>query len=237
MRDIQDLIGKKFNKLTVIQDMGKINNRRCVLVQCECKSKEKIIRLDLLEGGNVRSCGCLAGKHSKLYNTYDLTGDYGIGYTTKGMEFYFDLEDYDKIKDICWLSDNGYIRGTIKDVMVSMHNLVMNNLFIDHIYHNKNDNRKENLRVVTNHQNMMNIKSKNKYGIKGIGWDKVNKKWLVTITIDGKLNHLGRFIDITYAVNKRIEAEKIHYGEYRYVWEHDIKWDLLLEYEKTLKGD
>lgn len=33
-------------------------------------------------------------------NTYDLSGEYGIGYTTKGEEFWFDLEDYDKIKSI-----------------------------------------------------------------------------------------------------------------------------------------
>ena len=37
----------------------------------------------------------------KKYNTYDLSGEYGIGYTSKGEEFYFDLDDYDKIKDYC----------------------------------------------------------------------------------------------------------------------------------------
>ncbi|WP_368488451.1 hypothetical protein [Clostridium sp. BJN0013] len=36
------------------------------------------------------------------YNTYDLTGEYGIGYDAKGNIFYFDLEDYDRIKDFYW---------------------------------------------------------------------------------------------------------------------------------------
>lgn len=41
------------------------------------------------------------GKKNKRYNRYDLTGEYGIGYTNQGVEFYFDLEDYDKIKEYC----------------------------------------------------------------------------------------------------------------------------------------
>ena len=30
-------------------------------------------------------------KNHKKYNNYDLTGEYGIGYTFKNEEFYFDL--------------------------------------------------------------------------------------------------------------------------------------------------
>ena len=44
-------------------------------------------------------------KKIKKYNTYDLSGEYGIGYTTKGEKFLFDLEDYEKIKDYCWCVD------------------------------------------------------------------------------------------------------------------------------------
>lgn len=33
----------------------------------------------------------------KIFNKYDLSGEYGIGYTSKGEEFYFDLEDYKKM--------------------------------------------------------------------------------------------------------------------------------------------
>ena len=49
-------------------------------------------------------------ERSRKYNTYDLSGDYGIGYTEEGNEFSFDLEDYDKIKNYYWNIDNkGYI--------------------------------------------------------------------------------------------------------------------------------
>ncbi len=36
-------------------------------------------------------------------NRYDLNGEYGIGYTNvSDLPFYFDLEDFDKIKSYTW---------------------------------------------------------------------------------------------------------------------------------------
>ena len=41
------------------------------------------------------------------YNKYDLLGSFGVGWTTNtNKEFWFDLEDYDKIKDYCWAENN-----------------------------------------------------------------------------------------------------------------------------------
>ena len=46
--------------------------------------------------GNTNSCGCLKNKllidKNRRNNKYDLTGSYGIGYTSNGNEFYFDLD-------------------------------------------------------------------------------------------------------------------------------------------------
>ena len=80
-----------------------------------------------IKNGRVKSCGCIVvdnvkqrmKKYSAEYakkrrktNVYDLSGEYGIGWTTNtNNEFYFDLEDYELIKDYCWseLIDNkGY---------------------------------------------------------------------------------------------------------------------------------
>ena len=39
----------------------------------------------------------------EIKNKYDLSGEYGIGWThNTEHEFYFDLEDYDIIKYYCW---------------------------------------------------------------------------------------------------------------------------------------
>jgi hypothetical protein len=95
-------------------------------------------------------------------STYDLSNEYGIGYTDITNEkFIFDLEDYNKIKDYCWRkSTNGYIveyhyvNGKYK--IHYMHRLIANapkGMVVDHINHNKNDNRKSNLRICTQEQN------------------------------------------------------------------------------------
>jgi len=66
---------------------------------------------------------------------------------------------------------------------------------VDHINHDRADNRWTNLRVATNFENSGNtrIQTNNTSGWKGVGWDKPRKKWHAYIKIDGKTKHLGRF--------------------------------------------
>ena len=111
---VEDLTDMTFNHLTVvergddyIQKSGK--HRVMWLCKCDCGNPELVaVRSDSLKNGHIKSCGCIhdkrsvdLGKSRKKYNTYDLSGEYGIGYTSNGDTFYFDLEDYDKIKDYC----------------------------------------------------------------------------------------------------------------------------------------
>lgn len=161
----------------------------------------------------------------KQYNTYDLSGDYGIGYTSKGEEFYFDLEDYDKIKDYCWHINNvGYLAARESEINapILMHRLIMNCSesaeVIDHIGHNKTDNRKFNLRICTQGENSRNhnISALNTSGKSGVVYDKSRSKWVATIVKDGKTIHLGRFNSYNDAVYKRNEAEEKYFGEYSY---------------------
>lgn len=241
--NVEEYIGKKYGRLTVLRyvEMDKWGCRRFE-VQCDCE-KGTIFStvLNSLKNGNTQSCGCLRNKDKKKYNTYNLTGEHGIGYTGKNEPFYFDLEDYDKIKDICWHTmKKGYIIGWNKDKRILMHNLIMNSLRVDHIYHNTNDNRKENLRVVTNQQNAFNKKGvgyMSKFGLKGISWSKTGKRWDCQLKKDYKTIHRKYFYNITDAITSQIEIEKIHFGEYRYAWEETIKWEELLAYEKQIKGE
>lgn len=56
---MDDLIGKKFTKLTILE-ISKIkkNGKYVAKVKCDC-GKEKNIRLDSVTSNNVRSCGCM----------------------------------------------------------------------------------------------------------------------------------------------------------------------------------
>ena len=58
-RNIEDLVGKKFGRLTVLKFAGRDNgNVSCWHVTCDCGNK-KIVRNGSLKNGGTKSCGCL----------------------------------------------------------------------------------------------------------------------------------------------------------------------------------
>jgi hypothetical protein len=235
-RKVIDLTGQVFNRLTVIEraeDYIESNGKRRIrwLCKCSCELKSEIIvNSGSLKSGHTQSCGCLqrekASGLKKKYNTYDLTGEYGIGYTSNNEPFYFDLEDYDKIKDYCWYfaSDGYVIANNIYDensYLILIHRLVMDcaeDMEVDHKFHNRFDNRKEFLRIVTSSQNRMNvgIKNNNSSGVTGVYWHKKHEHWQASIGVNGKLIHLGIFDNFDEAVEVRKQAEIEYFGEYQY---------------------
>jgi len=87
---------------------------------------------------------------------------------------------------------------------------------IDHINHERTDNRAENLRWATTSENNMNasIKSNNTSGYPGVYFDKRRNKWVARISINGKETQLGYFLTIEEAIEARKQAEIQYYGEY-----------------------
>lgn len=198
------------------------------LCQCDC-GNETIVRGDNLKNKTTQSCGCLSKyisskKLNKKYNTYNLDGKYGIGYTSKGEEFYFDIEDYEKIKKYTWWIDkDGYVITENNKKRLSLHRLITNcsnDTVVDHKYgeHTRNDNRKYNLRVCKQQNNMMNCKisKNNTSGVTGVVWDKRGNKWIAVITYNYKQIYLGGFNNFEDAVKARKEAEEKYFGEYSY---------------------
>lgn len=92
------------------------------------------------------------------------------------------------------------------------HGKIPDGMQIDHINHIRDDNRIENLRLVSNQENHKNIsmQSNNTSGITGVYWHKAAKKWMASIKIDGKMRYLGLFSDINSAAKARLSAEKEH---------------------------
>ena len=163
-------------------------------------------------------------------NKYDLSGEFGIGYTTKGEEFYFDLEDYDIIKDYCWHFHKShtkfYIEAKKRDVgstkLVKMHRIVMNAQFgeiVDHVFRTRTwDNRKNNLRIVTDRENSFNAgeRKNNTTGCRGVSYrsDSRKKPWRARIGKDYQEKTIGHFATFEEAVEARKKAEIEMYGEY-----------------------
>ena len=159
-------IGKKYNKLKAVKydHKGKYNEKY-YLFKCDC-GKEKVINLSNVKTGKTKSCGCnykLSG-YQKKYNIYEIKNDYIIGHTTNtNKEFLIDKEDYNKIKKLSWYEQkNGYVchKDTRKKIIL-LHRFIMNcpkNKIVDHINHNKKDNRKQNLRITNYSINSLNRK-------------------------------------------------------------------------------
>lgn len=199
------------------------------LCRCNCESDKNIIAFPRdIKQGNVKSCGCFQKeihyKKHKKYNSYDLNEKYGIGYCSNtGSEFYFDIEDYDKIKDYCWFEvvdkSSGYHELKAWDInskkFIHMHQL-LGFFKYDHIDRNPMNNRKNNLRQATvseNNRNRSMLKN-NTSGIMGVNWDKNKSKWRSRICFDNKRLELGFFVNKEDAVRARLCAEKEYYGEF-----------------------
>ncbi|HFO7598846.1 TPA: HNH endonuclease signature motif containing protein [Escherichia coli] len=80
---------------------------------------------------------------------------------------------------------------------------------VDHIWHDKFDNRIENLRLVTHKENQKNMPKREKTILTGISRNK--RKWRVQIGVNGKTIYIGRFDNLDDAIAARQEAE-IKYG-------------------------
>jgi len=66
---------------------------------------------------------------------------------------------------------------------------------VDHINDNKLDNRLDNLQVLTNRENCYKTQGKYSSKYKGVCWHKLAEKWVAQIKINGKLKHLGYFVN------------------------------------------
>jgi hypothetical protein len=243
-------------RLTVIkqaEDYIYPKGKHCAqwLCECNCKEHNQIIALShSLRSGNTKSCGCIQkelaaenNKNKRKTNIYDLNleddnGKYGIGYSSNtGSPFYFDMDDYDKIKNYCWSEskrkDKQYTymqaRHHESGKVVRMHNLIFDK-WCDHIDRNPLNNRKHNLRIVTIQENNINksLTNKNTSGFIGVGWQKNIKKWSAYIGIGNRKKLcLGYFTEKEDAIKARLEAEAKYFGEFapqRHLFEeYDIK--------------
>lgn len=81
---------------------------------------------------------------------------------------------------------------------------------IDHINHIRDDNRWDNIRVISKGENCKNIKllTNNTSGFTGVRWNKKEKRWKVSVTHNSSFIHLGYFDDKQEAINARKEANK-----------------------------
>jgi len=156
-----------------------------------------------------------------------------------GGEVQIDEEDFELVSTLKWhVGDTGYAvwRG-VKDgkkQTIRMHRLVTNcprGKVIDHVNHDKLDNRKENLSVCTQSDNMRNLRNQGK----GYWYQGQNSNWVVEIY--GR--HIGVFtteneakevVELVRSGGVYIKPEKTHcnYG-------HSLDNAYIVNNKKTCK--
>jgi hypothetical protein len=230
----KDLTGQTFGRLTVlyqIEDYITPGGRHMDQWRCKCACKDgqelNVIGGNLRKKNGTRSCGCLrkefCSQSFSKTNPVDLSGEFGVGWTSNtNKEFYFDLEDYDKIKDYCWYENigidgyhrlNAYIKETQE--YKTMAQVIIGDYY-DHQDRDPFNNRKSNLRKSNKFQNAQNHNKQknNTSGIIGVGWHKASNKWYAEIQVKNKDLWLGVYDNKEDAITIRLKAEEKYFGEF-----------------------
>ena len=236
----KDLTGQMFGRLKVLHQAEDYINPTGLhyaqwLCECQCEKRtQKIIRASSLLCHVVNSCGCIAkenitlinAKKERKKNKYVLSGRYGIGYASNNpnIVFFFDLEDYNKIKNYTWvynehngtMSSHNFFTETGSNKLVYMQNFISGHSRTSHKNHNKLDNRKQNLRFATHSQSQsFRIKGKNNTSnFIGVSFRTKRQKWHSVISINNKRLHLGSSTSITDMIRLRLQAEYDIYKEF-----------------------
>ena len=175
--NFKDLSGMKFGRLTVqCLDENKIKSTSRIywICKCDCGSIISVSGYNLTIG-KTKSCGCLrneitSNRFSKFNKIEfdDKLSCYKGYYLNSDDYFLFDKEDIDIVKVHCWHKDkDGYIVSNVYDnghnYSIRLHRIIIEKYYgnidgfdIDHINHNKSDNRKFNIRICTRGENLRN---------------------------------------------------------------------------------
>lgn len=133
-----------------------------------------------------------------------------------------DDEDLKLVSEYKWHYGNGYAkRRDHKSSLCRMHHLILplkKGYMVDHINGNRLDNRRNNLRLVTKSQNMMNrgLQKNSKSGYMGVSWHKKTKSWRAYIKKDRKQIYLGLYDTKIQAAKAYNEAAKEYHGEFAF---------------------
>lgn len=218
------LEGQRFGRLTVVKRVPHKRRDAYWLCKCDCGG-ETITNTHSLQNGHTSSCGCYNkekvaenGRGTKRFNNYSVVN--GIVYVelNKNQTMICDTDDWERLGYIKWnVYKAGYATGrdSVTGKTVFFHCEVIgrkDGLVVDHINHNKLDNRKSNLRLVPQRVNMLNklIIPNAKSGVPGVSFH--HGKWEAKVWVHKKPIKLGRFDNMEDAVRARKEAEETYYN-------------------------
>ena len=240
-REISEMIGQRFTRLTVIAFAGRSKSyEKMWLCRCDC-GNEKVVRESNLKRGATRSCGCLqsesgkrAGEGKRRKNSWIVNED-GLtvtGIDEQGRRFTIDADDFEKVKSRYWRVDKrAYVFSFRYKQEVytgakrmQLHRYIMGDvpegMVVDHINHDPTDNRKANLRIATAKDNSHNRK------VCGVTYCEQcsNKPWAAAIQCGG-IKRRKAFATAEEAIAQRLEWERELHGNFAYDPNTDARED------------
>lgn len=215
--DPKELIGKRFGKITVIEDLGtgqvpgrRIRSYRC---RCDCGKEIVTVRARLLNG-EVKSCGdCVSIRKEDDHYRYTCLG---------GDSFIFDEEDLELVKSHRWYMSNGYpVTRSNGGKYQKLTRLILGlpeteGMDVDHIDGDTRNNRRANLRVSAHVKNMWNAKIRrgNKSGYKGVCFVAEKQRYEAQLVENKNYHFLGYYDDPEEAARAYDEAARFYFGEF-----------------------
>lgn len=140
---------------------------------------------------------------------------------TQGKFALVDVEDYEMVSQWKWYyRKDGYAaRGAYPGKTILMHRVIINppeDMKVDHINGECSDNRKSNLRICSNTENIRNRKKQvgTSSIYKGVTWSKTNKKWQSQIHTNKRTIFLGHFLSQEAAALAYNMAAIEHFKEF-----------------------
>jgi hypothetical protein len=145
--------------------------------------------------------------------------------TVCGTEFQVDERFMWEYRHYRWtLLNSGYVSTTNwdkelkKPVTWTVHRMVMGKapkgLVIDHVNNDKLDNRRNNLRFITQQENTRRANKPGTSGYRGVSWSRQKNRWRVRLCVSGREIHCGFFDDILKAA-KAYDAKALElFGEF-----------------------
>lgn len=140
-----------------------------------------------------------------------------LGYGAKQGYALVDIEDM-WVDRYYWNNHHGYAEGQVEGRHNSMHRLIMSpppDMQVDHISHDRLDNRRSNLRICTKTENKRNSgkRMSNTTGYKGVV-KAYGGKYVAKLGYNGKKLHLGTYDDPKAAARAYDEKAKELHGDF-----------------------
>lgn len=210
-----NLVGEKFNKLTVVEFSHKADSGIYWKCECECGNFRTITQ-SALKRGATKSCGCSRkkSKSDSLQKVYPrewrswefmhqrCNNPNFTGYSNYGGSGISICERWDRTKGGTFMNFYEDMGERPEGMSIERCDVSGDYCLENCIWANRSDQSYNRTRF-----------SSNTSGRTGVSFSKKIEKWVAYIGINGEAKHIGYFENFEDAIKAREEAEIMYYGQ------------------------